>query len=92
MSTDEGVWLLYPRAGYPTHQQDDGMRAGCLLPSFKEKTVRAKAIAIHQFTCSIGLTQHAATHTVQKHFAVAEDDAKDFIAIMRMKLQGQNPE
>ena len=51
--------------------------------------MRAKAIAVHQFVHSIGLTQRVATHTVQKHFAVTEDSAKDF-AMMRMKLQGQD--
>ena len=30
-------------------------------------------------------------HTAQKHFAVTEEDAKDFIAMARMKLQGQDP-
>jgi len=30
-------------------------------------------------------------HTAQKHFAVTQDDAKDFIAMMRMKLQGRDP-
>ena len=28
---------------------------------------------------------------MQKHFAVTEDDAKDFIAMMGMKLQGRDP-
>ena len=90
-STNEGVCLLYLQAEYPTHQQDDGTRGWCLPPSFKDKTVRAKAIAIHWFTCSIGLTQCTATHTAQKHFTVTEDDAKDFIAMMSIKLQGRDP-
>jgi hypothetical protein len=59
--------------------------------SFKEKTVRAKSIAIHQFMCSIELTQHAATHSVQKHFTVTEENANYFIVMMRMKLQRQGP-
>jgi hypothetical protein len=40
---------------------------------------------------SIWLTQRAATHIAQKHFAMTEDNAKDFIAIMRIKIQGRDP-
>jgi hypothetical protein len=68
-----------------------GREAGRLLPSFKEKTVRVKAIAMHQFMYLIGHTQHVATYTAQKHFTVTEDYVMDFIAMMRMKLQGQDP-
>jgi len=53
--------------------------------------VRAKVMEIHRFMLSIRLTQHAATHTAQRHFADTENYAKDFIAMMRVKVQGRNP-
>jgi hypothetical protein len=34
----------------------------CLLPVFKHKTVRAKAVTVRRFTWSMGLTQRAVTH------------------------------
>ena len=34
--------------------------------------------------------QRAATHTAQKHYTETEDDAKDFIAMMKTKVQGRN--
>ena len=65
-----------------------GLDASRLLPTFWDKTTRAKELAVHRFTKSVGLTQRAATHTAQKHYTETEDDAKDFIAMMRMKVQG----
>jgi hypothetical protein len=53
--------------------------------------VRAKAMAILHFTHVIRLAQHAATHTAQLHFAETVDDEEDFIAMMRVKVQGRNP-
>jgi hypothetical protein len=35
----------------------------------------------------MGLMQCAATHTAQKHHTQTEDAAKDFIAMMKVKLQ-----
>jgi len=64
--------------------------AARILPFFKHKTVRAKAVAVHRFTRSMGLMQHAGTHTAQKHHTQTEDAAKDFIAMMKVKLQGRN--
>ena len=61
-----------------------------IVPVFKHKTVRAKDVAVHRFTRSMGLTQHAGTHTAQKHHTQTEDAAKDFIAMMKVKLQGRN--
>jgi hypothetical protein len=63
--------------------------ASRLLPAFRNKTTRAKDLAIHRFTKSVGLTQRAATHTSQKHFSETEDEAKDFIAMMKTKVQGR---
>ena len=54
--------------------------------------MRAKAVVIHRFTCLIGLTQRVATHTAQMHFAVTEDDVKDFIAMMRDETPRTGPE
>ena len=53
--------------------------------------MQAKAMAIHHFTCLLGLVQHAATHTAQKHFTEMEDNTKDFIVMMRVKVQERNP-
>ena len=64
--------------------------AGRLLPGFKEKTRQAQELAVHRFTRSIGLTYHCATHTAQKHFMDTEAYAKDFIAVMKSKLEGRN--
>jgi hypothetical protein len=61
-----------------------------ILPVFRLKTVRAKAVGVHRFALSMGLMQCAATHTVQKHHTQTEDAAKDFIAMMNVKLQGTN--
>jgi hypothetical protein len=67
-----------------------GREVARILPVFKHKTVRAKAVSVHCFTWSMGLSQRAATHTVQKHHAHTEDDVKDFIAMMKVKLQERN--
>ena len=64
--------------------------AARLLLVFKHKTMRAKAVAVHCFTQSMGLTQCAATHTAQKHHSQTEDVTKDFIAMMKIKLQESN--
>jgi hypothetical protein len=48
----------------------------------------AKEIAVHHFTKSVGITQCAATRTAQKHFTDTENEAKDIIAMMKMKVQG----
>ena len=44
-----------------------GREAARILPVFKHKTVIAKAVVVHCFTQSMGLTQRAGTHTGQKH-------------------------
>ena len=38
----------------------------------------------------MGLTQRASTHTAQKHFTETEAAAKDFIAMMQVKMQEKN--
>jgi hypothetical protein len=65
--------------------------AACILHAFKEKSTRAKELAVHRFTRSVGLTQHQATHTAQKHFSETEADTQDFIAMMKEKVAGRNP-
>ena len=67
-----------------------GREVAGLLPAFKNKSMQSKAVAIHRFTQSMGLTQCASTHTVQKHFTKTEAAAKDFIAMMQVKMQGRN--
>lgn len=69
-----------------------GREASRILPSFKDKTVRAKAVAIHRFTRSLGLVQRTATHTAQKHFTETTDESKDFISMIRVKVQGRDPD
>ena len=39
---------------------------------------------------SVSRAYHCATHTAQKHFMDSEADAKDFIAVMKSKLEGRN--
>ena len=69
-----------------------GREASQILPSFKDKTVRGKAMAIDRFTRSLGLVQHTATHMVQKHFTETADNSKDFISMIRVKVQGRDPD
>ena len=38
------------------------------------------------------LTRHVATHTAQKHFKETEKESKDFIAMVKARLHGQNRE
>jgi len=64
--------------------------AARLLPSFAQKPMHSKIVSIHRFTRSLGLTQHAATHTAQKHFMETAADAKDFIIMVKQKLEGRN--
>ena len=47
---------------------------------------------IHPVTPSIGLIQREATHTTQRHFAEMEGAVKDFIAMMKVKVEGRNPD
>jgi hypothetical protein len=64
--------------------------AGRLLPGLEEKTSRAHELVVHRFTRSISFTYHCAMHTAQKHFMDTEAYAKDFIAVMKSKLEGRN--
>jgi hypothetical protein len=45
---------------------------------------------VHRFTKHLGLTQRIATYTAQKHFKETEEESKDFLEMMRAKLQGRN--
>jgi hypothetical protein len=63
-----------------------------LLPSFRNKTTEAKKKVITQFTKSLGLTNHAATHTAQKNFMETEEESKHFIAMMKEKVLGIDPD
>jgi hypothetical protein len=64
--------------------------ASRLSPSFGRYTKRAKELSVHRFTRSLGLTQRAATHTAQKHYLETAAEAKDFIAMVKQKLEGRN--
>ena len=64
--------------------------ASRLLPSFSQKTMRSKIVCIHRFTRSLGLTQRASTHTAQKHFLETASVAKDFIVMVKQKLEGRS--
>jgi hypothetical protein len=66
--------------------------AARVLPSFAQKTMRSKIVCMHRFTRSLGLTQRVSTHTAQKHFMETAADAKDFIAMVKQKLEGRNLE
>jgi hypothetical protein len=45
---------------------------------------------VSRFSPSIGLTLCAATHTAQKHYVETAADMKDFIAMVKQKLEGRN--
>ena len=66
--------------------------ATLILPAFREKTMQAKELAVHHFMKFVGLTQHATSYSMQKNFLEAEADAKNFIAMMKVKLEGRNPD
>jgi hypothetical protein len=66
--------------------------ASQLLPAFKDKSQRLKELVIQQFTRSAGLTQVSAMHTTKKHFLETEANAKDFMVMMRDKIDGRNPD
>ena len=61
-----------------------------LLQSFKNKLPCSKELCVVHFMRSLGLTQHTATHTAQKHFNEMTGDATDFIDMMHQKLAGCN--
>jgi len=62
--------------------------AGCLIPAFGKKSGQSQELVIHHFIRSIGLTQQAATHTAQRHFAEMEGAVKHFIAMLKVKVEG----
>ena len=67
-----------------------GREATRLLPVFKHKTVRSKAVPARCFTRSMGLMQLIShTYCAEAH-TQTEDAAKDFIAMMKVKLQERN--
>jgi hypothetical protein len=41
---------------------------------------------------AVGLTHHATSYTMHTHFLEVEADAKNFIAMMKVKLHGRNPD
>jgi hypothetical protein len=62
-----------------------------LLMSFRSKSIVAKNLAVLCFTKSIGLSNHAAMHTAQKHFQETEQESKHFTEFIKMKLAGKDP-
>jgi len=65
--------------------------AACIVLAFHHKTTMAKVVQIvHCFTKHLGLIQRVATHTAQKHFKDTEAESKDFIAMIKARLQGRN--
>lgn len=69
-----------------------GREAACLLPAFKDGIIHAKVLVGHSFTQSVGLTQCTATQVMQNHFLETEAAAKDFIAMIKVKMEGQSLE
>jgi hypothetical protein len=64
--------------------------AACIVLAFHHKTTMAKVVQIvHCFTKHLGLIQRVATHTAQKHFKDTEAESKDFIAMIKARLQGR---
>jgi hypothetical protein len=64
--------------------------AARLVPSFRGKSVTTKEQIVRSFTKHLGLTQCAAMHTAQKHYKETENEAKDFIAMMRERIADRN--
>ena len=62
----------------------------CIVLAFHNKTTTAKVQIVRRFTKHLGLSQHVATHTAQKHFKETEAESKDFIAMIKARLQGRN--
>ena len=67
-----------------------GREAARLVPSFVQKSERSRIVSVSRFSRSIGLTLRAATHTAQKHYVETAADAKDFIVMVKQKLEGRN--
>ena len=67
-----------------------GREASRLVPSFKEKSERSRIVSVSRFTQFIGLALCATTHTAQNHHVEMAADAKDFIAMVKQKLEGRN--
>ena len=61
-----------------------------VVPTFQDRTAAAQEQVIRRFTKHIGLTQHVATHTAQKHYEETEDNAKDFITMMKERMANRN--
>ena len=66
--------------------------AGRLLPDFRNKTIEVQKKVVARFVKSMGLTHRSATHTAQKNFQETKDESVDFIALMKEKVAGVNPE
>ena len=66
-----------------------GREAAWLVPSFVQKSEQSRIVSVSHFSHSIGLTLCAATHTAQKHYVETATDAKDFIAMVKQKLEGR---
>ena len=61
--------------------------AARIVPAFHNKTTTAKVQIERRFTKHLGLTQRVATHTAQKHFKETEAESKDFVAMIKARLQ-----
>ena len=64
-----------------------GREAALLRPLFAQKSEQSRIVC---FSCSMRLTIHAATHTAQKHYVETATDTKDFITMVKKKLEGRN--
>lgn len=67
-----------------------GQAAVGLLYEFTCKKIRARELASHYFIWHMGLTQHSPTHTAQKLFLEMESDNKNFMTVMKVKLEGRH--
>ena len=64
--------------------------AARLVPTFEQKSSTAQVQIVCRFTQHLGLTQHMATHTAQKHFRETKESSRDFIAMMRERTIDRN--
>ena len=66
--------------------------ASRLSEDFKEKTKLAKVACIRRFVKRVGLSNRVSTHVAQKNHQETEEESSHFIALMKQKLAGMNPD
>ena len=66
--------------------------AARLSHNFKAKTIKAKVSSIKRFVKRVGLSHRVSTHVAQKNYKETEEESSHFMALMRQKVAGMNPD